>query len=52
MLYNARVGTWLWCYLVFSRAPNVADCNELLICTVCMPTQDGAANDNTAADYH
>ena len=49
MLYNARVGTWLLCYLVFSRAPNVADYNELLVCTVRTPTQGGAANDNMAA---
>ena len=52
MLYNARVGTWLLCYLVFSRAPNVADCNELLVCTVHMPTQGGAANDDMAAGHH
>ena len=36
MIYNAGVGTWLLCYLVFSRVPNVADCNELLVCTVCV----------------
>ena len=50
--YNARVRSWLLCYLVFSRAPNVADCNELLVCTVRMPTQGRAANDDMAAGRH
>ena len=46
---HARVGTCLLCYLVFSRAPNVADCNELLVCPVHMPTQGWAVNDNVPA---